>query len=76
MTLPCFDKALSLAEDDVMPDVWFNISHVAIGIGDLMLAYQALRVASSIDNSHAESYNNLGGKNLCLLYTLEAGIYK
>eukprot|EP01138_Halocafeteria_seosinensis_P000719 gb/GECG01000736.1/.p1 GENE.gb/GECG01000736.1/~~gb/GECG01000736.1/.p1 ORF type:complete len:522 (+),score=58.36 gb/GECG01000736.1/:1-1566(+) len=60
MTLPCFEKALSLAEDDVMPDVWFNISHIAIGIGDLGLAYQALRVASSVDNCHAESYNNLG----------------
>lgn len=31
MTLTCFMRALSLAEDDVViGDVWFNIGHVAL----------------------------------------------
>lgn len=60
MTLQCFEKALEFAEDDNMGDVWFNIGHVAIGIGDLNLAYQALKIAISIDPSHAEAYANIG----------------
>ena len=31
----CFEKALSLAEEDILPDIWFNISHLCIGIGEL-----------------------------------------
>jgi tetratricopeptide repeat protein 8 len=38
----------------------YNIGQVAIGIGDLGLAYQCFKVAVSVDPSHAESYNNLG----------------
>ncbi|KAJ8508601.1 hypothetical protein ON010_g18854 [Phytophthora cinnamomi] len=60
MTLSCFDRALSLASDDCMADVWYNIGQVAIGIGDLGLAYQAFKIAVSVDSNHAESYNNLG----------------
>lgn len=60
MTLSCFDRALSLACDDNMADVWYNIGQIAIGIGDLGLAYQAFKVAVSVDNNHAEAYNNLG----------------
>lgn len=60
MTLSCFQRALELADDDNMADVWYNISQVAIGIGDLGLAYQTLKIAVSIDSSHAESINNLG----------------
>ncbi len=40
MTLSCFEKALALASDENMADVWYNIGQVAIGIGDLNLAYQ------------------------------------
>ena len=60
MTLNCFEKALALASDDNMPDVWYNIGQVALGIGDLGLAYQAFKVVLSIDGNHAEAYNNLG----------------
>ena len=74
MTLSCFEKALAMATDDNMADVWYvkvirrqdvlnhlcaclsteqlnctmvyryNIGQVAIGIGDLNLAYQAFKV--------------------------------
>lgn len=60
LTLTCFDRALVLAGDDLLADIWFNVGQVAIGIGDLGLAYQAYKVAISVDNSHAESFNNLG----------------
>jgi tetratricopeptide repeat protein 8 len=60
MTLSCFERSLMLADDSNMADVWYNIGQVAIGVGDLGLAYQAFRIAISVEASHAESYNNLG----------------
>ena len=33
---------------------------MAIGIGDLGLAYQAFKISISVDANHAESYSNLG----------------
>ena len=30
MALSCLERALSLASDDNMADVWYNISHVAV----------------------------------------------
>ena len=30
MTLTCFERALALASDDNMADVWYNIAHVAL----------------------------------------------
>ena len=60
MTLTCFERALSLATDENMADVWYNIGHVALGIGDLTLAYQSFRLALASNNDHAEAYNNLG----------------
>jgi len=60
MALSCLDRALSLASDSAMADVWYNIGQVAIGIGDLGLAYQAFKIAISVDSSHSEAYANLG----------------
>jgi tetratricopeptide repeat protein 8 len=60
MALTCFDRALALADDANMADVWYNVGHVAVGMGDTGLAYQAFRVAVSVDPGHAESLTNLG----------------
>jgi tetratricopeptide repeat protein 8 len=60
MTLHCFDRALALATDDSMADVWFNVGHVAIGVGDLDMAHQAFEIALGVESTHAESFNNLG----------------
>ncbi|KAI0220196.1 Tetratricopeptide repeat protein 8 [Lamellibrachia satsuma] len=60
MTLTCFERALGLADDDNIADVWYNVGHVALGIGDMNLAYQCFRLALSANNNHAEAYNNLG----------------
>ncbi len=46
--------------DDSLADIWYNIGQVAIGIGDLNLAYQAFKVSVSRSPQHAESFNNLG----------------
>ncbi len=37
-------EVLMLADDEVTSDIWYNISHVAICIGLLSLAYQALKI--------------------------------
>jgi tetratricopeptide repeat protein 8 len=60
MALSCFDRALALSDDTSVADVWYNIGHVAIGIGDLGLAYQAFKIAVSHNPNHAEAFNNLG----------------
>ncbi|KAF5838486.1 TRP protein for flagellar function [Dunaliella salina] len=60
MCLGSFERALQLADDSTLADVWYNLSQVAIGIGDLNLAYQCLRCACAIDPSHVEATNNLG----------------
>eukprot|EP00512_Aurantiochytrium_limacinum_P012009 CAMPEP_0171566610 /NCGR_PEP_ID=MMETSP0961-20121227/667_1 /TAXON_ID=87120 /ORGANISM="Aurantiochytrium limacinum, Strain ATCCMYA-1381" /LENGTH=473 /DNA_ID=CAMNT_0012120373 /DNA_START=246 /DNA_END=1667 /DNA_ORIENTATION=+ len=60
MTLRCFENALTAADDSNMADVWYNIGHVGISIGDLGFAYQCLKVAVSINPQHTEAFNNLG----------------
>lgn len=60
ITIKCFERALGVASDQESADVWYNVSHLAIGVGDSNLAYQCLRLAVAMDNSHAEAYNNLG----------------
>ena len=40
MTLTCFERALSLATDKSIADVWYNLGHVAL-VGICMLAYQS-----------------------------------
>lgn len=60
MALGCFDRALTMSDDIASADIWYNIGHVGIGIGDLELAYQAYKISVSHNPNHAESFNNLG----------------
>ncbi|TRY55535.1 hypothetical protein DNTS_003660 [Danionella cerebrum] len=60
LTLSCFERATSLVSNDQeQAEVYYNIGHVATGIGDLTLAHQCFKLALAFDNSHAEAYNNL-----------------
>ncbi|KAM9777431.1 tetratricopeptide repeat protein 8 isoform 1-T1 [Neosynchiropus ocellatus] len=60
MTLSSFERALALvSSDDEQADVWYNIGHVAVGIGEVTLAYQCFKLALAFNNDHAEAYNNL-----------------
>ncbi|EER18335.1 Tetratricopeptide repeat protein, putative [Perkinsus marinus ATCC 50983] len=60
LCLTCMERALMFADDKTLGDVWYNIGHIGIGVGDLDFAYQAFKVSVSYDSSHAESLNNLG----------------
>ncbi|XP_043929794.1 tetratricopeptide repeat protein 8 [Protopterus annectens] len=60
LTLTSFERALSLSTNEAeVADVWYNIGHVAVGIGDLTLAYQCFKLAVANNNDHAEAFNNL-----------------
>ena len=37
----------------------YNIGHIGVALGDLGLAYQAFKVAVSIEPSHGEALNNI-----------------
>ena len=38
MTLTCFERALALADDDTLGDVWYNIGHVSlVGVATAIL---------------------------------------
>jgi tetratricopeptide repeat protein 8 len=37
----------------------YNIGHIGVALGDLGLAYQAFKVAVSIDPCHGEALNNI-----------------
>mmetsp|Transcript_18424 Transcript_18424/g.33017 ORF Transcript_18424/g.33017 Transcript_18424/m.33017 type:complete len:528 (+) Transcript_18424:314-1897(+) len=58
--LGCFEHALLRAEDESVADIWYNIGHLAIGIGDQNLAFRAYKTSISSDANHAESFTNLG----------------
>ncbi|CAB3366041.1 Hypothetical predicted protein [Cloeon dipterum] len=61
MTITCFERALNLVDNkEAEADIWYNVSHVAIGVGDSNLACQSLRLALMADPAHAPAYNNLG----------------
>lgn len=61
MAITCFDRALAIADsDEARAEVWYNIGHVGVGIGDLGLAYQSFKIAVSNNPKHAEAFNNLG----------------
>ncbi|XP_012873240.1 PREDICTED: tetratricopeptide repeat protein 8 isoform X2 [Dipodomys ordii] len=60
MTLTSFERALSLAEnEEEAAEVWYNLGHVAVGIGDMNLAHQCFGLALVNNNYHAPAYNNL-----------------
>ena len=40
MSLSCFERALAVADsDETRAEIWYNIGHIGVGIGDLGLAY-------------------------------------
>ena len=59
--LPYFEKALQAAqEDSLIADIWFNISHIAMNVGDLDMSRECLKLAIASNSNHAEAWNNLG----------------
>jgi tetratricopeptide repeat protein 8 len=61
MIFSCFERAISLASNDMqLADIWYNLGHVSLGVGDSSLAYQCFRMCLVYNNDSAEAYNNLG----------------
>ena len=60
MALACTDRALTMATDDNVADIWYNLGHIALSLGDLGLAYQSFKISVASDHHHAESYCILG----------------
>ncbi|KPI86400.1 putative tetratricopeptide repeat protein [Leptomonas seymouri] len=60
LSLSCLSRALTLCEDDVQrADVWYNIGHVGISMGNVTFAERAFRLAVGANAKHAEALNNL-----------------
>ncbi|ETO31323.1 hypothetical protein RFI_05795 [Reticulomyxa filosa] len=60
MCFPCFSHALLLCDNSSETgEVWYNISHIFIALGDFTLAYQALKIAIAHHPTHSEAWNNL-----------------
>ena len=84
MTITCLQRALHIAEDqETLAEVWYNVGHLSLGIGDVNLAYQCFKLALTANHDHAESYNNIGvlemrkGKvnQLLVLYSANRWLY-
>ncbi|KAG5486030.1 hypothetical protein LSCM4_06736 [Leishmania orientalis] len=60
LSLRCLSRALTLCkEDSQRADVWYNVGHVGIGMGNMTFAERAFRLAVGADATHAEALNNL-----------------
>lgn len=60
LSLSCLSRALTLCKDDAQrADVWYNVGHVGIGMGNISFAERAFRLAVGADPTHAEALNNL-----------------
>uniref|UniRef100_A0A5K4FD75 Uncharacterized protein n=1 Tax=Schistosoma mansoni TaxID=6183 RepID=A0A5K4FD75_SCHMA len=60
LSLSFFNQAIALSDTTNLADIYYNLGHIAINIGELQMAYQCLYLAIMNDNKHAEAYNNLG----------------
>lgn len=58
--ISCFERGLISSDDETSSEIWYNISHIAIGIGNIDLAYYSLKVSLQYNKNHFEAQNNLG----------------
>lgn len=59
MCLGCIKVQLSAISQSTVPWIYTGVE-TKTEVGDLGLAYQAFKIAISVDPNHAESYNNIG----------------
>ena len=60
LIVPCLENALTLAKEDTLADVWYNLGHVALAAGNLDISSLCWRLSLSLNPSHTEAGNNLG----------------
>ncbi|XP_058826413.1 tetratricopeptide repeat protein 8 [Topomyia yanbarensis] len=60
LVFPCFQRAIRMATSaDLKPDVWYNLSFVALTTGDVHLARRCLRLCIATNGSHGPALNNM-----------------
>uniref|UniRef100_A0A0N5ARG1 TPR_REGION domain-containing protein n=1 Tax=Syphacia muris TaxID=451379 RepID=A0A0N5ARG1_9BILA len=59
LSISCIERARSIATDDVLPDIWYNIGNIYLANGDTVYASRCFRLAIAADSAHSESANNL-----------------
>lgn len=60
LIIPCIEKALTLANDNILADVWYNLGSVALAANNLELSALCWRLALFYSPNHSEASNNLG----------------
>ncbi|KAG5448517.1 Tetratricopeptide repeat protein 8, variant 2 [Clonorchis sinensis] len=55
-----FNQAIQMSTSKSAAEIFYNVAHIGIRLGDLNLSYQCLRISLAYDSRHAEAYNNLG----------------
>ncbi|TKR64481.1 hypothetical protein L596_025004 [Steinernema carpocapsae] len=59
MAIGCIEMAHKMADEDVSADIWYNTGHIAMAIGDLVMAVRCFKLAIAASPDHAESLCNL-----------------
>lgn len=63
LMIPCFENALSLTvrqnTDLLVADLWFNLGHTALSVGNHELASLCWKLALRFNPNHGEACNNL-----------------
>ncbi|XP_071455103.1 tetratricopeptide repeat protein 8 [Hetaerina americana] len=63
LVLPHLFKAIAMAEasgdTETISQVWYNASHIAINVGDIVLAMKCLNLCISNNPNHSPAFNNL-----------------
>lgn len=59
LVMPCLENALTLAKENQLADVWYNLGHVALTAGNLEISSLCWRLSLALNASHTEASNNL-----------------
>ena len=64
LMIPCFENALSMTavrqdKELLVADLWFNLGHIALSVGEHQLASLCWKLALRYNPCHAEACNNL-----------------
>lgn len=58
---PCMQRAATMTDDPIiLSDIWYNISQMAMMMGEKDAVYRALKISLSYDGTNAEALNNMG----------------
>ncbi|MFH4975638.1 hypothetical protein AB6A40_002347 [Gnathostoma spinigerum] len=55
----CIQRAQTIANEDVLAEIWYNTGIVMMSTGDVTMASRCFRLAIASDPDHAESFCNL-----------------